>query len=171
MPGDNFSVRVVSADKEHLDAAIRIAFSAHRRATHYVGPLPSRDCHECGGSGKQYKRLFGVANSIDSQVVVRCSECDGEGKLPPTEAMILLWADGDRRVEVQPIPLPFPMDCGAAINFLSAWLDTCTYPPEPDQDGSNGKGFIATTGNFWGHCEGLRYSIVMVVPDWQMYGK
>lgn len=84
--------------------------------------------------------------------------------------MILLWNE-DQSIEFKSTPLPFPLDVDAAISFLSNWLETATYPTEPDHDGDNGKGFTVSTGNFWGHVEGMHYAFLMVTPTWQMYGK
>ena len=58
--------------------------------------------------------------------------------------------------------------------IISRWLENCEYPPEPDQDGSNRKGWLITTGDLWGHAEDCHegcYSAFYIQPSWQMYGK
>jgi hypothetical protein len=82
----------------------------------------------------------------------------------------LLWHE-DRVAGVLASQLPFPMDAEAAIPFLAAYLKTAEYGPEPDHDGSNERGFIVSTGDFWGHVEDCHYAFVGVYPNWEMYGK
>lgn len=103
---------------------------------------------------------------------MRCDTCRGTGKTSAKEAMILLWNGNDSRAkEFGAQQLPFPLKINAAITFLWDYLQQSEYPNQPDHDGSNGRGFLITTGDYWGHIEGLSYSIVMVAPEWQMYGK
>jgi hypothetical protein len=84
--------------------------------------------------------------------------------------MVLLWSEDSVR-DVKASPLPFPLTCDAAVDFLWAWLQTADFGEKPDHDGSNHQGFVVTTGDFWGHVEGSRYAFLGVYPDWQMYGK
>jgi len=68
--------------------------------------------------------------------------------------------------------LPFKMDASDLGPFADKWLSSIDYPKEPDQDGSNKKGWIITNGNMWGHVDGYDYhSVFSVQPGWQMYGK
>jgi len=67
--------------------------------------------------------------------------------------------------------LPYKMDCNAALDFARNWLKTADYPNEPDQDGSNKKGFRIYSGDFWGHIEDCWAGICVVEPHWIMYGK
>jgi len=82
----------------------------------------------------------------------------------------LLWNESSVH-QIKATALPFPLTVDAAVNFLWDWLDSADFGQEPDQDGSNEKGFVVTTGDCWGHVEGCYYSILGVYPDWQMYGK
>jgi len=79
--------------------------------------------------------------------------------------MILLWSK-DGLAE----RLPYEMDVDAALSFVSGWLASVKYPEQPDHDGSNVKGFIISTGNFWGHIDS-HYSILGVQPCWALLGK
>ena len=82
-----------------------------------------------------------------------------------TRTLILLWhADGPS------LALPFQLKLDAAVEFVHSWLESIDYPPEPDHDGSNHKGFRAFTDS-WGHVAGHRYGIVGIQPAWAMYGK
>lgn len=168
MYGDNFSVRVASEGMTHFDMAVRMAFGSHKKATHYLSGLPKRSCLKCSGSGKGYGRNLDTA--LKESVVYRCNRCDGYGTVPPSVAMILLWHE-ESHAGFASLPLPFPLTIDAAVPFLWNFLETALYPDQPDHDGSNGKGFMVTTGDFWGHVEGMTYSILSVEPDWQMYGK
>ncbi len=164
---DNFSVRVVSEGREHFEAAVRLAFKAAAggKAIHYVNGLPERNCLSCYGRG--IKTYWEGTPRVE--VSVTCPKCKA-GKLPAKACMILYWHEQVDTV-VKSLPLPFPLTAEAAIPFLWDYIQTCEYPPEPDHDGDNGKGFIVHTGDFWGHIEGSFYSVLMVEPDWQMYGK
>lgn len=170
MAGDNFSVRVVSEGKEHFAMAVRMAFAngSGKTVSHYINGLPERKCDECCGSGKQYGRP--VDRDAKSSVEFCCKECAGTGIQRACAAMILLWHEESCNGSTA-IPLPYTLTAEQAVDFLWNFISNCEYPPEPDHDGSNGKGFVVTTGNFWGHIEGFHYSTVMVQPDWQMYGK
>lgn len=162
---DNFSVRVVSRGRDHLDTAVRLAWgnTPGGKATHYVSSLPERKCPNCRGGVK-------TAWNGKEHIEYRCVNCNGTDKIPPCEVLILLWHE-DLVRGVKATPLPFPLTCEAAIDFLWAWLATAKYPKEPDHDGDNSKGFIVSTGDFWGHVEGSHYAFLAVYPDWQMYGK
>ena len=84
--------------------------------------------------------------------------------------MVLLWGEDHVR-GVKAEKLPFPLSLEAAIEFLWSWLETAEYGNEPDHDGDNKKGFLVTTGNYWGHVEESHYAFIGVYPEWQMYGK
>ena len=68
------------------------------------------------------------------------------------------------------LALPYPMDVEAAIPFAWNWLKTAKYPPQPDHDGSNHKGF-EVFNEAWGRVGDRRNSFVAIKPEWQMYGK
>lgn len=175
MPGDNFAVRVASEGREHFEPAVKMAFSGNApggKATHYLNGIKSHQCRECFGKGSRSVHVAGQdkvqwRDRKSSDIV--CDECGGKGIISARSGMILYWSKPEDHTGA--IVLPFPLTAEAAVTFLWDWLQTAEYRQEPDQDGDNGKGFIVTTGDFWGHCDGSHYSIVMVTPDWQMYGK
>ncbi len=166
MPGDNFKVEVVSEGKAHFDAAVRLAWSncPGGKATHYLTPVPAHNCDDCYGSGKRTAWV-----NPKETVEYPCQSCHG-GKIDKAEGMVLLWNKDYIRGQ-DAMALPFPLTVDAAISFLWEWLQTADFGQEPDQDGSNGKGFVVKTGDFWGHVEGSHYAFIGVYPDWQMYGK
>lgn len=82
-----------------------------------------------------------------------------------TNTMVLLWNE-----EKGAIALPFPLDLGGAINFVINWLKNVQYGPQPDHDGSNGKGWRVYNER-WGHVAGYRCAIVGITPRWAMYGE
>lgn len=166
MPGDNFKVEVVSEGKPHFEEAVRLAWAncPGGKATHYLSPIPEHRCDQCLGFGKRKAWVAG-----NQQVEYPCQDCKA-GKIPKTEGMVLLWS-ADKVREEKAIALPFPLTVDAAIEFLWAWLDTADFGQQPDQDGSNRRGFVVTSGDFWGHVEGSHYAFIGVYPDWQMYGK
>ncbi len=170
--GDNFGVTVISKGREHLEAAVRLAFAncPGGKATHYRNGIPERQCTDCYGRGEE-SRLPPNFKRGDPMVVIQCRNCT-TGRLSAESAMILYWHEPEKWTEwPDACSLPFPLSAEATIPFLWNYLQTADYPPEPDHDGDNGKGFLLTTGNGWGHVEGSHYSIFMVKPEWQMYGK
>ena len=164
--GDNFKVEVRSEGRKHFEAAVRLAWSAvpGGKATHYMTPIPEHNCDECYGQGQ--KGTYENKERID----YTCPSCNGQKITPSRSGIVLLWGE-DRVRLIKATPLPFPLAVDAAVNFLWDWLETADFGQEPDHDGSNGKGFIVTTGDFWGHVEGSRYAFIGVYADWQMYGK
>lgn len=165
MGGDNFHVEVRSEGRGHFESAIRLAWAnaPGGKATHYVCGLPEARCLECSTGKRTYwkdKESFEYP----------CPACQGSGKRPPQKAMVLLWHEDSVRC-VKASQLPFPLTCDAAIDLLWSFLQTVDFEDQPNHDGSNGKGFIVTTGDFWGHVEGSHYAFLGVYPDWQMYGK
>lgn len=79
--------------------------------------------------------------------------------------VILFWTKSDKAN-----PLPYPMDCKAASDFVWHWLQTVEYDKEPDHDGSNEKGFEVYNEN-WGHVGGMWESFVAIKPVWMTYSK
>ena len=167
MPGDNFKVEVHSEGRDHFASAVRMAWAnaPGGKASHYVSPLPEAKCLECS-SGK----LTAWKDKESIEYEYPCPECNGSGKRLSCAAMVLLWHEDTVR-GVKASQLPFPLTCDAAIDFLWSWLQTADFGEQPDHDGSNGHGFVVTTGDFWGHVEGSHYGFIGVYPDWQMYGK
>lgn len=64
-------------------------------------------------------------------------------------------------------PLPYPMDCEAATEFVINWLKQVKYLKQPDHDGDNSPGFRVIKDEWNSHSEG----IVTVVACWAMHGK
>lgn len=165
---DNYKVCVRAEGKDKFEAAIRLAFKDWPNATHYIKGLPERKCIECYGIGTVWQVPAGETSN--NSIEIRCPVCGGNKTVKKRDALILLWHDKCEEFECR--ELPYPMDVDAVIPFLWNWLTTdAEYPPEPDIDGSCNKGFEVTTGDFWGHIEGLRYAILAVYPDFQLYGK
>ena len=67
-------------------------------------------------------------------------------------------------------PFPVTMTCNEIVPIASRFLQEVEYGPEPDQDGSNERGF-RVFNQAWGHIAGSRCAIVAVQPCWMMYGK
>lgn len=167
--GDNFHVEVRGETREHFAYAVKMAFenAPGNKASHYITDLPEGECPDCFGRGKQTRWIsFNDRKSVE----LECNECGGTGKSAARSVMILFW-EKDTVRKVQATKLPFALNAKTAVDFLWSWLENATYPEEPDHDGSNHKGFIVTTGDFWGHIEGSHYTVLAVYPDWQMYGK
>jgi hypothetical protein len=165
MPGDNFKVEVISEGRQHFETAVRLAWTncVGGKATHYVTPIPAGPCPKCCGTGKHYHWKEKVSFEFP------CEHCK-DGRISDRSGIVLLWHEDDIHQQ-KTVQLPFPLDVNAAVDFLWSWLQAADLVKQPDHDGSNGKGFIVTTGDFWGHVEGSHYAFIGVYPDWQMYGK
>lgn len=83
-----------------------------------------------------------------------------------SEMLVLSWGGDEKYKNV----LPAFMDCEAASSFAWNWLNRQEYPPQPDHDGSNAKGFIVFN-EASGHIGPDHYGIVAVGPAWAMLGK
>lgn len=81
---------------------------------------------------------------------------------------VLFWADDERRM----IGLPASLTAAEIFPMVEAWLeDVAIYPPEPDHDGSNEKGWEVYTDT-WGHIDGIGWHAFLAIrPWWEMYGK
>ena len=82
---------------------------------------------------------------------------------------ILFWSKPEDNQNGQ--LLPYEMDMESAKDFVWNWLKGAEYPETPDHDGDNSKGFLITTGDFWGHINNSFYSIVAINPYYMMHGK
>ena len=67
-------------------------------------------------------------------------------------------------------PLPFRAGHEQIAMIAEGWLESIEYPPEPDHDGSNGKGFRIFNED-WGHVDNNEEAFLAVSPVWAMYGK
>lgn len=92
---------------------------------------------------------------------------DREGK-----RLILFWsASNDSGSASRIHPLPSSMGLKRAVDFVQDWLDAVDYGPEPDTDGSTGKGSRVYSES-WGHIDGHGWaSFVAIEPEWIVYGK
>ena len=81
--------------------------------------------------------------------------------------MFLYWADPKDKDAVQ---LAYPHNLEQAVNFIHGWLNAIGYPPQPDHDGDNGKGW-RVFNEAWGHVCNSPYGFVGIQPVWAMYGK
>lgn len=67
------------------------------------------------------------------------------------------------------VRLPYEMDVDEATVFIWGWLQKTgpdTYPPKPDQDGNNKKGFLVTDLS----CHPDWTAIVAIRPIWAEHG-
>lgn len=65
----------------------------------------------------------------------------------------------------------WPMNYIDVMPLIDGWLDNVAqYPPEPNHDGSNGKGWRVYNEN-WGRVDGDFAVFVAIEPVWAMYGK
>lgn len=74
------------------------------------------------------------------------------------------------RAAPKALVLPFTLGHDGATEFVNSWLSQVDYGPEPDHDGSNGKGFRVFTGK-WGEVHGSDGAFVAIQPKWAEYGK
>lgn len=167
MAGDNFKVEIHSAGKDHFTAAVKLAWTSAPggKATHYVSPVPEHVCDKCHGKGN-----LSAWFSKENEVIYPCDLCGRKGEITSKFGIVLLWHEDFVR-GVKSTLLPYPLNADAGVDFLWNWINNVEYVDQPDHDGSNGKGFIVTTGDFWGHVEGSHHAFIGVYPNWQMYGK
>jgi hypothetical protein len=63
--------------------------------------------------------------------------------------------------------LIIPVKPSSMVAMIEAWLQAQTYPPEPDHDGSNSKGWKITTKR-----DAKPWSFAFTIePCWAMHGK
>lgn len=68
-------------------------------------------------------------------------------------------------------PFPVPLGYERCAEIAWDWLQSVTYPDEPDHDGDNAKGWRCFT-EAWGQIETYGYaSFLAVTPEWLMFGK
>jgi hypothetical protein len=68
-------------------------------------------------------------------------------------------------------PLPTPMPVSFVASMIHEWLKTAEYPAEPDQDGSNERGWRLYKES-WGRINKFGWgSVGAVEPMWIEYGK
>lgn len=84
--------------------------------------------------------------------------------------LVFYWyTPGQQIGDVIPLAAPHSVEDCAAL--ASIWLArSAEYGPQPDHDGSNGRGW-RVFNEMWGHVFGSWAAIVAVAPRWAMYGK
>lgn len=81
--------------------------------------------------------------------------------------LIFYWSDWR---EPKATKFLYPYTIKQAGDFALGWLEHVDYGPEPDHDGSNGKGWRIYNED-WGHVDHDQYAFVAIEPAWAMYGK
>lgn len=92
----------------------------------------------------------------------------------PKKGLVFFWTKssiGSELAGAKIIDLPFPLKGDAIGNYAWEWLTSAAeYGPEPDHDGSNGRGWRVYNED-WGHVAGRWDAFFAVQPVWAMYGK
>lgn len=86
-----------------------------------------------------------------------------------TPKLILFWTESTRE-GYNPFPYALENKSRVLGKFLKGWLKQCQYPPQPDHDGHNERGF-RIYNNEWGHVDGMYQAFLAIEPAWAMYGK
>lgn len=142
---DNRRVWVTSEGLDDLKAAVSIMWknAPGGKATHY-----------------RVVKVKAVENKYGDSVW-----CDWDEAEDGVDTLVLYWEEDSGTTA-----LPFPLKLDGATQFIASWLDSATYPAEPDHDGSNDKGWMVFNDD-WGHALGSSYGFLAVQPAWAMYGK
>lgn len=89
-----------------------------------------------------------------------------------SSSLILYWADPGP--ESGAVMLPYPMCLKQISEFVWGWLESLTsveWPPEPEHDGSNSKGWRIFNER-WSQIDGEgHYAFAKIEPFWQVHGK
>jgi len=96
-----------------------------------------------------------------------CHQKASHYKIDKNHGFIFYWAEDEAD---KAIALPYEMDAKQAAAFAWGWLQKQEYPPEPDHDGDNEKGFRVYNEE-WGHVGHSHYAFVAIQPEWAMQGK
>lgn len=144
---DNFHIDILAEGEETLLEALVIAFRHNApggTATHWA--------------------------SLDTKFEgVEWHERDKPGPTRPT--LVFYWSDPSLKEATEILMYVKPRE---AATMVIAWMDTLVkkdkFPPQPDHDGSNSRGFRVFCEQ-WGHVNDNHYAIVAVQPTWAMYGK
>jgi hypothetical protein len=94
-------------------------------------------------------------------------------RIHPEKGMILYWSKPDKGASADIVALPFAHESEAITNLVWGWLNSkeCTpIGPEPDHDGSNGRGWHLYNES-WGHVDNDWRAFIAVRPAWAQYGK
>ena len=83
----------------------------------------------------------------------------------PDYGLILMWTNRDNAVKFDK-----PKGRAELVDFAWQWLQDQDYGPQPDHDGSNGKGWRIFNES-WGHVNNDWAAFCAIQPVWAMYGK
>lgn len=87
--------------------------------------------------------------------------------------LVFFWhepTDAPRGLENEPTPLPYEYTADQAYGMAIGWLEVTNYPPEPDRDGDNEKGWTLSCDD-WGYAGGSHYGFMSLKPTWAELGK
>lgn len=90
-----------------------------------------------------------------------------DGASGTRKALVLLWHE-DTSLKSQAFPTR--LENQKVVEIVLEWLKGADYGPEPDHDGSNGRGFRLFCDH-WGHVAGSHYGIIGIAPAWAQWGK
>lgn len=79
--------------------------------------------------------------------------------------MVLYWT-----LAPDTFPLPATLDGQATVGLVESWLATVDYGPEPDLDGSVGKG-VRVYNERWGNVGDEWQAFAAIEPVWLEYHK
>jgi len=139
---DNFCIHVICKGDEALKHAFNLAFSKHKNAAFYA--------------------IRPAETAVNNADVAQSNR--------PTKSLrlIFFWCKQEGVKDL--VPFPFKMDAAACAEFASRWLAEADYGPEPDHDGSNGRGWRLYNES-WGHIDEEYSAIIAVAPNWAWFGK
>ncbi len=113
-------------------------------------------------------RKHGIAVGFSVQEVDRKEDVTSwTPKLSREQRLVFFWAEPNKKEGFKPLP---NVGSATAAAIATRWLDLIDYGPEPDHEGSNGKGW-RIYNEAWGHVGHEWAAIVAVTPRWAMYGK
>ena len=88
-------------------------------------------------------------------------------KILREKRLVFFWAEPNKTEGFRPLT---EFGSATAAEIAQKWLDHVDYGPEPDHDGSNGKGW-RIYNETWGYVGHEWAAIIAVTPRWAMYGK
>lgn len=158
---DNFQIDVTSNGREDFVTVLRLAFKGAPG-----GKASSYAVHPTLGlvlrwtAAETDKKIYDVSLRDERQRALR-----EQGK---TWEVAAAAAPLDAGAPI--LPLPYPMETTAAIEFAWNWLAQASYGQKPDIDGDCKKGW-RIFNEAWGHVGRDCYAFVAVRPTWALYGK
>jgi len=138
---DNFKVVVESHSSVHLKAALDIVCSGRYEIEYYAETNKKHDREWGGDVIVKMLELYWYISDSESQNSKRSTQ--------------------SKYKKIEP-----PLNKDTIFQFINNWLKTATYPPEPDHDGSNSKGFLLERDEWGSHGK-----LLTITPTWAMHGK